>query len=439
MELYTIPIANADQDDAFILYRPLIGLAFIGNRSMVKVAQSLAQDPSLPVREDIGAFLEQVGFFTPDPPVPMPPPAGAFNPQSLALLLTNQCQLRCIYCYAAAGEFPTQHLPLEAGFAAIDYVYESLKRSGFPRFSISLHGGGEPTFVWKTLKALVEYAKQKSIPCDFNLTSNGIWSKQQTEWIMKNISAVGISMDGSPSTQDAQRPIVSGNGSSRLVMRTLRQMDESGFSYGLRLTAVPPFDRLIDDIRYLCENTLCQEMQVEAAFNTRRGEENEPNMEEGLAFLKAFFAAQREAERYGRRLRCAGSDVNKITTIACSSPFNTLVVTPQSNIVACFEIVNDRHPLAGMGTIGRINEGRVQIDEEARARLWQKIEARRASCRECFCYWSCAGDCLIRWFTPQPNSHLHHGVRCELNRVLLREMLMKQVAAGQGVWKRTTH
>ena len=436
MELYIIPISSADQDQPYIIYRPLLGLAFIGNQAMVNLAKSLAQDLTQPVREDIHAFLEKVGFYSPDPPAPPSPDAGAFSPMSVALLMTNQCQLRCTYCYAAAGEFPNQNLSLEAGYAAIDYTYENLKRLNFPKLTVSLHGGGEPTFPWKKLKAFVTYAKAKPIPTEFSLTSNGVWSEVQTKWIMDNIGSTGISMDGSPQTQDLQRPMVSGKGSSQVVMRTLRTMEAHHYSYGLRLTAVPPFERLIDDVRFLCENTSCGQMQVEAAFNTRRGEEGEPDLQEGLEFQRVFFAAQRVAEGYGRLLRCAGSDVDQIISIACGSPFNTLVVSPQSNVVACFEVVNDRHPLAQLATIGRITPEGVQIDEDARTYLRQKIDERRASCHDCFCYWSCAGDCLIRSFSPDPNNYLNHGVRCELNRTLLREMLLKRIAAGNGLWQR---
>lgn len=437
MELYTIPIPNADQDNAFIVYRPLLGLAFIGNQAMANLAKSLAEEPIQPMDEDVHAFLEKIGFLRPDPPLPQEPPSGDFNPIGLTLLMTNQCQLRCTYCYAAAGESARQHLSLETGYAAIDYAYENLKRQKTPKFHISLHGGGEPTFPWKTMKALVAYAKEKPMPTEFSLTSNGVWSKQQTQWIMAYIDSVGISMDGSPQTQDTQRPMASGKGSSRWVMQTLRELEANHRPYRLRLTAMPPFDRLLEDIRYLCENTQCQRMQVEAAFTTQRGGGYQHKLEEGMQFLQAFFAAQRLAEQYGRQLKCVGSEVGKITTVPCGSPFNTLIVTPQNNLVACFEVVNHSHPLAELATIGRITSQGVEIDEAARLRLRRKIEERRASCRDCFCYWSCAGGCLPRTYSPDPEGHLEHGVHCEIIRTLQREMLLKHIAAGNRLQKRT--
>ncbi len=435
MELYSIPIPNTDQENTYIIYRPLLGLAFIGNKAMVDLTKSLDKDPAQPMDKEIHSFLDKIGFLNPDPPSPQLPAMGNFNPLGLTLLMTNQCQLRCTYCYAASGDYPPRHLSLEAGYAAIDFTYENLKKINYPKFHISLHGGGEPTFPWNTMKTLVAYAKEKPIPTEITLTSNGVWSRQQTQWIMAYIDFVGISMDGRPLTQDTQRPMASGKPSSHWVMQTLKELEKHHRPYRLRLTATPPFDSLLEDVRFLCENTNCQRMQVEAAYNTERGSEYLYKLEEGLQFLKAFVSAKRLAEQYGRKLRCVGSEVGKITAVPCGSLFNTLIVTPQNNLVACFEVVNDSHPLADLATIGKITSQGVEIDEEARSRLRETIVERRATCRDCFCYWSCAGGCLTRSISSDIDGHLDHGVHCEIMRTLQREMLLKHIAKGNGLRK----
>jgi uncharacterized protein len=436
MELFTIPVSSPDQEETFIIYRPLLGLAFVGNLAMAKLAESLAENPDLLIDDDARTFLQGIGFYEPDPQMPEPPDKAEFSPLGLTLLMTNACQLRCTYCYAAAGVSSREHLSLETGYAAIDYTFENLKRLNYPKLHVSLHGGGEPTFPWKTMKALVAYAKKKPIPTEISLTSNGIWSKQQTKWIMAYIDSVGISVDGSPQTQNTQRPMASGKGSSHWVMRTLQELDENHFTYRLRLTALPPYTNLVDDIRFLCEHTNCKRMQVEAAFSPQRGGGYQYELDEAMQFLQAFLSARRVAEQYGRYLRCVGSEIEKITAVPCGAPFNALIVNPQSNLVACFEVVNEDHPLASVATIGRITSKGVEIDESARLRLRRKITERRASCRDCFCYWSCAGGCLPRTMTPDLGGHLAHGVHCELRRALLREMLLKHIAAGNGSSKR---
>ena len=434
MELYTIPLTNSDYDDAYIIYRPLLGLAFIGNQIMVDLAKSLAQDTDQSIDEDVHSFFERIGFLRPDPLEPQLP-AEEFNPIGLTLLMTNQCQLRCTYCYAAAGNFPRQHLSLKTGYAAIDYTYETLKKLNYPKLHIALHGGGEPTFPWKTLKSLVAYAREKPIHTEISLTSNGVWSPQQTQWIIAYIDSVGISIDGRPQTQDTQRPMASGKASSPWVMRSIQELEKHQRPYGLRLTATPPFDYLLEDIRFLCEHTRCKRMQVEAAFNSERGASYQYKLQEGLQFLQAFFAAQRVAEQYDRVLYCVGSEMGKITAMSCGALFNSLIITPQNDLVACFEIVNDSHPLAEVATIGRITSQGIEIDEEARSHLRGKIVERRASCRDCYCYWSCAGGCMPRTFDPGANGHLNYGVHCELKRILHREMLLKYIARGNGLLK----
>lgn len=80
------------------------------------------------------------------------------------LLMTNQCQLRCVYCYAAAGELPHEALTTEQGRAAIDIVCQNAITLHQPQFEISFHGGGEPTFAWQVLKECATYARQKPLP-----------------------------------------------------------------------------------------------------------------------------------------------------------------------------------------------------------------------------------------------------------------------------------
>lgn len=424
--------------NTYIIYRPLLGLAFVSNQAMVDLVKAMATEQPYAMDEDVHTFLDEIGFLKPDPPGPQLPAPGDFDPKGLTLLMTNQCQLRCTYCYAASGNFPALHLSLETGYAAIDFIYEQLKKRNYPKFHISLHGGGEPTFPWNTMKKLVAYAREKPIHTEITLTSNGVWSRQQTQWIMAYIDFVGISMDGSPRTQDIQRPFASGKPSSHLVMQSIHELEMHHRPYRLRLTATPPFDHLEDDIRYLCENTSCQRMQIEAAFNTERGGEYQYKLEEGMQFLKAFFSAQRLAENYGRKLHCVGSEVGKVTAVPCGSLFNSLIVTPQNDLVACFEIVNDTHPLADLATIGKITAQGVEIDEGARLSLREKIVERRESCRDCSCYWTCAGGCLTRTTTPEHNGHLDHGVHCEIMRTLQREMLLKHLAASNKKGRYTT-
>ena len=384
------------------------------------------------VQEEVLGFLRAVGFFEEDI---LPAEQGAsFQPSMAALLLTNQCQLRCTYCYAAAGEAPRQELSVELGCAAIDHVHETAQQMGWPSYELAFHGGGEPTLAWKVMQACTEYARQKPVKARVSLTSNGMWNSKQTDWILGNLDSVSISMDGSIETQNRQRPTAGGRRSAEKVMRTLAKLDQKNFPYAIRMTTLAPWDTLPEDVRFICENTKCRAMQAEPAFNAGRGRHGRPGDQDAAAFVEGFMQAFEVAAEAGRELRYSGSRLGMVTSAFCLAPYNALVASANGGLVACFEIASDTHALAQLSTIGQIEGGQVRVDEAARSSLHALIAEHRAGCRDCFCYWSCAGDCYTRSFDAEAGVW-QHGVRCEINRLLMEKMLLRGIAEGGGVWR----
>jgi uncharacterized protein len=438
MEIYSIPIHDSPQGEKYIIFRPLTGLAFVGNKQMAELALSLASSDSLiEISPDIRQFLQIVGFFDPDPPC-HDITRMDYKPVIAVPLLTNQCQLRCSYCYASAGGIQKRYLPPENGRAVIDYVCQSAKEAGQSYFEVAFHGGGEPTYSWKLLQELTRYARSKSLASEISLTSNGIWSKQQCEWIIANIDSLSLSMDGAEETQNRQRSLATGKESFDLVMQSIAHMDRAAYRYGIRMTATAPWVNLPEDITFICEHTDCQSMQVEPAFNTQRGGHPLPKAENAQQFAEAFIESYKIARSAGRQLRYSGARVESTSTVFCRAPFTALIINLNGDLVTCYEVTDNQHPLTDISTMGRIQDGKVLIDTQARERMLALIAERRESCKNCFLFWSCAGDCYARAFIPGENGHLVHGVRCDMNRHIFREMLLTEIAQTEGVWHRST-
>jgi uncharacterized protein len=440
MDLHIIPVDAANNPDKFIIYRPLLGLAFVGNRALADLAQAALADESIE-QANAGqdgaahAFLQRIGFLQPDPPSP-PPTATTFRPTTAVLLMTNRCQLRCIYCYAAAGELPAETLTREQGYAAIDYVCQNAVDQKRPRFELSFHGGGEPTMAWSVLQDCTAYARERPLPAKITLTSNGIWSRQQRDWILANIDGLTLSLDGAPETQNKQRPFASGRGSADQIMDNLAELDRRQFSYGIRMTATPPFAAFVAGVRFICEETGCRSIQVEPAFNTERGEYSYPDEADCLAFADAFMQALEIATQAGRRLMYSGARLGLVTSSFCTAPYNALIINPAGRLVACYEVTGTTHPLAQLSAIGQFADGQMEVTEPARAHLHGLIAERRQACRDCFCYWSCAGDCYTRTFQDTHNGHQVRGARCTMNQAITRQMLLYSIADTDGIWRR---
>jgi len=408
-------------------------IAFVGNQAMANLVKAINQGDN-PDQPEAIQFLQQIGFLEPDPPAPVLGRA-TYQPSAAVLLMTNDCQLRCIYCYATAGERPKEELSFELARTVIDYVADQAQERGEKQFSISFHGGGEPMKAWEAMKASTAYAKSKPLKADITLTSNGLWSPAQTEWIITNLNGVSLSIDGGPETQNRQRPTLSGKGSSKMAMRSAAALDRAKFPYGIRMTATAPWTSLAEDVRFLCEETHCQSIQVEPAFNIGRSGHAQPTPVEAQAFFEEALRAYDVADEHKRKFYYAGARLGWFVDVFCAAPYNALIVTPSGDLVTCYEVTNRDHPLAEISTIGRIENGEVILDLEKRRHLHALMAERRAHCRECYCYWSCAGNCYTRSFVPGPDGHLVYGELCNITRGLVKELLLRRIASGDGVWR----
>jgi uncharacterized protein len=431
VELYAIPFRGR-----FLLYRPLLGLAFAANGALVRHVRDRLSRPARPGSSAADRFLEDIGFWQPDPPPPRPwAPAGEHRPTTAVLLLTSACNLRCTYCYARGGEDPRYNLDPALARKVVDAACDNARSLGRDRFAVAFHGGGEPTVRWDVLAGAVAHARSRELPCAISMATNGVWSRAKRRFIVEHFDELSISFDGVQPVQDAQRPRSDGRGSFGAVLETLEALDENGLRYGIRMTATPgSFPRMAESVAFLCRTTGCRVFQIEPAFSDRRGGHADPSPGLARAFVRAFRAAHRVAAAEGRLVFYSGARPWAVGGDFCRAAEDALVVTPEGDLVTCFETHDRRHPLIGQLTIGRATPGGLEIDAARLGALARRRRARRAGCRGCFCFWHCAGDCEVRRLgATGPRSG-----RCLVNRWLCRELLAAAIADSGGVWRAAT-
>lgn len=248
------------------------------------------------------------------------------------------------------------------------------------------------------------------------------------------IDRLSISMDGNPETQNQQRPFQNNKPSFDTVFKNLTKLDEAGYSYGIRMTVCPPWNKLKENVKFISENTKCRSLQVEPAFNLQRGAHVLPNENQYHQFSEAYLEAYDVALGYGTRLLFSGSRPGITTTVFCSAPYNALVINPDDNIVACYEITNSTHPLAAMSTFGYIQNGKVYIDQARKQAFHQRLQERfKTTCKDCFCHWTCAGDCYTRAFY-QEKDYLSSSERCVMNKEITKNIFLSLIAQNNSVW-----
>lgn len=427
MDFFRIPFENKE-----ILYRPKLHYAVLANHFAADLAEEVCNHPDrmdVLIQNEVIHYLKETGFFQEDPIIESQSSFSLdFSPTAAALLMTNRCNLRCIYCYANGGTENDLDMTFSTAKKAIDLVSNNAIKKNRSFFHVTFHGGGEPTLNWDVLVEAATYAKQKSIPVKTCLVSNGIWSQKQFEWISQQIDEITISMDGDQQTQDYQRPFSNGKGSFEPVMATIAKLDQISFPYHIRATVTPErFSCMKEDISFLCDATNCKSIQIEPAFNTIRGSHQKSNTEDNERFADAFLEAWDAAHERNCNLYYSGARPWLVTNVFCEAPFGqSLTVNAKGEVVGCYEMTGRDTNIDDSSLFGSEDALDFRIDNEKRAALMEKIGHRKDRCDQCFCRWHCAGDCYTRGF-PTENGEWPYS-RCDINRKITSGLIVRGIA-----------
>ena len=161
--------------------------------------------------------------------------------KSLCLMVAQDCNLRCKYCFGDGGTYGHRAvMSEEIGRAAVDFI---IKNSGIRKHCEIDFFGGEPLINFRTVKAVTEYVRQREIDTGkifkLTLTTNGLLLDDKAiAWLNDNKISLVLSLDGRKEIHDAMRPDISGRGSYERVLKNFRRAVESrnGDNYYLRGT-----------------------------------------------------------------------------------------------------------------------------------------------------------------------------------------------------------
>jgi uncharacterized protein len=443
-EVFAIRIA----DDRYYLYAPLRRAVANVNGDAVRAAAYWRVHGRAPRGRagavTIRALLARGVLSSAPTPAPVFPPNLEFRPHEVTLFLTSRCNLRCRYCYADAGH-KSVDLPWPVARAAIDLVVRNAGFLGSGNFGVGFHGGGEPTLAWQRLRRCVEYARRKAadtgLKAEIYAATNGVLSKPQCAYIVRHFSTVTVSLDGPPDVQNALRPTRRGTASYPSVARTLRHFRQAGFPFGVRTTVTAEtVARMPEIVRHLHEAFGLTDLHMEPAWACGRCATTGLRPPRDERFLRYFGEAVELGRRLGMRVHYSGARLDVLTSKFCAAAGDGFCVLPEGGVTSCFEVTEPDDPRAAVFHYGHYDaESRAfRFDPERLANLRRLSVEHLPHCRDCFCRWHCAGDCVAKAFR-RSGTAKHHGTsRCALNRQLTLRQIEEVLAAEASVETETS-
>lgn len=447
-ELFILPLDD-DAGAGSLVYAPLRpAVARINDAAADAVRRFLDGAGLRPDEQEVVGYLGAHGFFEEREP---PTSVAVGRPVQVTLFLSDGCNLRCSYCYAGATE---QHhlMPEEVGRAAIDLVCDNAVELGQPSFVVGFHGNGEPFTAFPLMQRLCAYARGRAaragVGVRFSIATNGVLDGRRRRFLADTFESINISFDGLPGFQDRQRPLASGQGSFDIVDGTLRFLEERGIPYAVRATATALSAPHIDDILAFVSERYpsCTMVHVEPLWSCGRCLQSGEEPPDVRDFIEGFIRARDLMERK----RGAGEPCPRIyfssarddacTDMFCSVGADGFTITAEGDVTACFEVGSRDDPRAGRFHYGTYDaaSSRFVFDEARRASLHRLTVGNMPFCEDCFCKFSCSGDCPAKVLGDREPEEHRGSERCEITRALALDRLKRTVRDAERAYGRET-
>lgn len=438
-ELFIIPL----EESRYLVYAPLRLAAFVADAATVNLMVDLQEGQPVKPDDETEAtieFLRRLEFIDAGEEMrPITRFKGDPCPTEITLFLTTDCNLRCTYCYASAGDTPKRAMTLETAIRGIDYIIGNAVKTGKEGIEIAYHGGGEPTVNWATMTESFAHAKRRTDELGLSLrvstATNGVMSSQRADWIIENLNGASVSFDGLPQAHDKHRLTVTGQGSSSHVLATLRRFDEADYDYGVRLTITRDQIRhMPESVRFVCENLRPRRIQVEPAYQLGRWQDA-PSAETA-GFIEAFRTAQSIAREFGHDLFFSGARVGSLSNHFCGVTQDSFALSSDGNVSACYEVFLEENRFADKFFYGTPDEsnGGYRFQLPILETLRSQTVDQREFCQGCFAKWSCGGDCYHKSLSVNGDGVFRGSDRCHIIRELTKDQILDRIEQAGGLF-----
>lgn len=376
------------ENGTYVVFSPFTGkIARVANNGLDEFAKELAQ-PKCKGRNDTTDTIRAV------------------------FVVTTDCNLRCPYCFVPQkGQYMDPEL-------AINYL-NALKTPTTKTVKIGFFGG-EPTLGMDFIKAVVNYCKQNFSNCKFNISTNGMTSKQNLQYLVDNDFDINISYDGPASLTGITRPLPTGKDSSCTALQSIKFLLESGANIRVRSTVTKDFvEKLPQIVEFLAQNNI-HSVHFEPV-KTDNVEERIP-VDTFLKYFKKAYEVTKDLD--SEVFTSAFTKLFLPSSFYCSyCGKNKFVLYPDGTLSKCIE-VGPSHNNSSTFCVGKmkktpkINTNQVKV-------LGEINNSNTDACKECFAKYICSGGCPLRNLESTGNFYDPDKYYCDLNRKLLRFIILE--------------
>jgi uncharacterized protein len=312
------------------------------------------------------------------------------------LHVTNDCNLRCPYCYLSKTR---EQMDEATGRAAVEAVVRSAVEHGYREVKLK-YAGGEATLNADLVIALQAYARELAeshgLTLHATVLTNGVAIPERlAEMLIAQNVKVMISLDGVGTDHDVQRSSLAGKPSFRAVERTIARLTGIGLSPHISITITNRnVAGIADAVRFALARKLTfslnffRDNECADSFSDLRYEE------EGMirALREAFAAVEQDLPPWS----VLGSVLDRGQLIqprrhSCGVGRDYVVIDQRGSVAKCHMEIER--------TIGDVfRDDPLELVRRDRRTVLNLAVEEKEGCRDCQWRHWCSGGCAVATF-----------------------------------------
>jgi uncharacterized protein len=353
-----------------------------------------------------------------------PPPLDFDSGKVLTawLHVTNDCNLRCPYCYVDKS---AEGMSESTAYSAVDAVIRSAVANGFPAVKLK-YAGGEASLNHRLLVKM--HARARTLAAEHGLQlyatllSNGVTLRPGLVDILRDEQIrVMISLDGVGAEHDAQRPTVAGKPTFRLVERTIDRLIKQQHAPHLSITITSRNSGgVADAVRFALERNLTFSLNF---FRDNDQAASFPDLQyEERAMIDGLLGAFAVIEEFLPRWSVLGSVLDRGQLLqprqrSCGVGQDYLVIDQRGQVAKCHMEIER--------TLGDVfSDNPLQLIRKDQATVLNLPVEEKAGCRDCTWRYWCSGGCSVatfratgRYDIKSPNCNIYKTIYPEALRL----------------------
>ncbi len=353
----------------------------------------------------------------------------------ITLHISNDCNLRCRYCYATGGNY-NQKRELMSYSTADSFI--DFCRFHFDQIENIVFFGGEPLlnikiidYVCNSFESLYEKGKINKMP-SFGIITNGtIMNSSILKILIKHIKFITISIDGPEKINDANRVFPDGKGSYEKIIsfiNTIRKNSNISIKYEATYTDINIRNNITHTDLHKFFNSIGLEGIITDDINIK-GSSSIQKVSEELKFS--------ELELPEGFWSILSSIVYKEPKQMCQIIKKTFAVSTTGNIYACH--MDNGIEEANMGNIFGKNIFNSPEEYIRKHPLIPLLDNKEKTCGGCWAINICAG-CTRKWFFNKKNSRyevIPNKGLCIQNRKHIERiiLLISKIRKDKNLWE----